>query len=101
MPTDDERRWVEIQWEILPASQRSENLPDDTREVPYLGRVRGLALGRSEPGDQVDVVTLAGRFLSGAVVDTRPGYTHSFGRPLEAWIRMRESIRLMVSEDRT
>lgn len=93
----DGRRWVEIEWVILPVDHRSDNLPADTRELPYVGRARGLASGSAASGEQVEVVTLAGRALSGALVDVSPGYSHSFGRPLDAWVVMRESIRTLVT----
>lgn len=96
--TDTDHRWVEIEWVILPSEERSENLPADTRELPYVGRARGLVEGVVEVGQSTSVVTLADRVLHGMVVDSAPGYTHSFGRPLAAWIEMRDTIHRLVRE---
>lgn len=93
--------WVEIEWIILEPDARSENVPPDTAGLPYVGRARGLARGEPQVGETVDIVTLTGRTLRGQVVDATPGYTHSFGRPLPAWVTMRSAITAALPRSRS
>lgn len=93
MSTGWDRTWVEIEWTILEPRERAENIPEDTAALPYVGRARGLVAGAPRVGDQAEIVTQAGRVLRGVVVDEAPGYTHSFGHVLPAWVQMRDSIR--------
>lgn len=93
------QHWVEIEWVVLPARHRSGNLPEDTSQVPYMARTRGLSEVQ-EPGTETSVLTATGRMLHGKIVSVRPGFAHSFGRPSEAWIELRESVRTQVEHGR-
>jgi 2-amino-4-ketopentanoate thiolase alpha subunit len=90
-------QWVEVEWLVAEPAERRDDLPEDTRRVAYRARIRGLA---SDPtiGDAAEVLTATGRRQVGTVVSIRPGYTHSFGDPLDPWVRMRESIRAMLQD---
>ena len=88
--------WVEIEWVVLSAEQRSANVPDDTRRVAYMARTRGLSASR-EIGASTTVLTPSGRLLEGKIVSTEPGYDHSFGHPGEGWIALREAVRRLVA----
>lgn len=90
--------WVEIEWTILEPDQRAGTVPPDTAQVPYVGRARGVTSGGPQIGDEAEIVTSSGRRLRGRVVTRAPGYTHSFGAPLPAWLEMREHIRTSVLE---
>ena len=87
--------WVEIEWLVAEAEERRADLPADTRRVAYQARTRGIA---PEPvlGDITEVLTPTQRRQVGRVVSIRPGYTHTFGTPLDPWIQMREAIRVLV-----
>lgn len=89
-------RWTEVQWTVLDTSDRSANLPPETRTTPYVARVRGLA---PDPrvGAKTELTTVVGRRVSGVVTELDPGYSHSFGRPLPEWVHMRESIRHLLN----
>ncbi|HEX9260781.1 MAG TPA: hypothetical protein VF855_14675, partial [Acidimicrobiales bacterium] len=56
---------VEIHRVVLPAGQRAPQVPAETQRVPLEMRVKGRLLVAAEPGDDVVVVTAAGRHLSG------------------------------------
>lgn len=71
--------WVEIEQVILQPEQRAPNIPEDTRQVPYLLRVSGFLVGEGVLGQEVEVRTIIGRSLSGVLKTVNPSYTHSFG----------------------
>ena len=73
--------WVEIAWVAMTPSERAEQLPESSKTVPVVAKVRGFALESVALGAELSVKTLAGRTLSGTLVDLSPGHTHSFGRP--------------------
>ena len=72
-------QWVEIGWTALSTGARAENIPDSTKEVPLLARVKGFALEPGEIGEVISVKTRTGRILQGELLVINPGYTHSFG----------------------
>jgi len=73
--------WVEIAWVAMTPAERAEQLPESSKIVPVVAKVRGFALASAALGAETSVKTLAGRTLSGTLVDLSPGHTHSFGRP--------------------
>ncbi len=78
----DKDTWVEILSVVLPAGERAPQGPVDTQEVPLEMRVRGYLLARAASGDVAEIVTPAGRRLSGIITDINPAYTHGFGAPI-------------------
>jgi 2-amino-4-ketopentanoate thiolase alpha subunit len=95
MTDDDEPVLAEIEWVVLRPQERAATAPDDTRAVPYLARARGLA---ADPvvGQEAEIRTANGRRLRGTVLKIYPGYHHSFGRPLPAWVQMQTEIRALA-----
>ena len=76
--------WVEIQRVVLSPEERAPHIPDETRAVPYMLRVSGfLDEADAKLGDEVGVVTLAGRKLRGRLITLNPSYRHSFGDTVE------------------
>lgn len=71
--------WVEIQKVLLEPGQRATNLPEETRAVPYVMRVRGFLTADAEIGDEVTVSSMIGREHTGELIDAEPAYTHTFG----------------------
>lgn len=71
--------WVEIEQVVLTPDQRAANLPDDTRNVPYILRVSGFLCEDAVPGQPCQIKTRIGRILEGILVQVNPGYSHSFG----------------------
>jgi hypothetical protein len=86
------QEWVEVEWVVLTADERADGLPADTARLPYTARARGLTRD-ARLGATATITTVTGRQLQGTVVDLRPGYDHTFGRPLPAWIAMRDAVR--------
>jgi len=71
--------WVEVERVVLQPKDRAPTIPDDTKATPFVLRVNGFLQADANLGDEVQVLTLAGRTLSGVLVRDRPSYTHSFG----------------------
>jgi len=75
--------WVEIENVLLTPEQRAPQVPDDTRDTPYVMRVSGFLCEDAQVGKKVTIKTLIGRELSGILRVVRPCYTHSFGETVE------------------
>jgi 2-amino-4-ketopentanoate thiolase alpha subunit len=71
--------WVEIEQIVLQPEERAQNLPEDTRKVPYILHVSGFLTAAAQVGQQVTIRTIIGRELSGTLRLVNPSYTHSFG----------------------
>ncbi len=79
-PTVSHGAWVEVQRTLLGAGNRAAGVPDDTAATPLVMRVRGhLTEDQAHLGDTVTVRTLAGRDVSGELIDTAPRHVHDFG----------------------
>lgn len=80
--------WVEIEKVLLTPEQRAPQVPEDTRVTPYIMRVAGFLVAEAEVGDEVEIVTLSGRKLSGKLCVVRPHYQHSFGETVEELLQI-------------
>ena len=87
--------WVEVEWVVAQPAERRADLPEDTRQVGYMARTRGIAVDPAI-GEIAEILSPTGRRQVGSVVSIRPGYTHTFGAPVEAWVQMREAIRVLI-----
>ena len=76
--------WVEIHSIVLSAEQRAVHIPENTKGVALEMRVKGFLVGAAALGDQVEIVTLAGRRISGTLAAIHPSYAHGFGAPIAA-----------------
>jgi hypothetical protein len=79
MSTVSAGTWVQIERLVLEPAERAPNLPDDTRQLPYVLRVSGFLLEEAEIGAQARLRTLIGRELHGRLTTVNPSYEHSFG----------------------
>jgi hypothetical protein len=71
--------WVQIERRVLGPAERAPNLPEDTRQLPYVLRVSGFLLEDAAIGADARVRTLIGRELRGSLTTVNPSYEHSFG----------------------
>jgi len=86
-------QFVEVRWDVFAAAERAENIPASTRQVPLVARVKGFALQRGELGQDIEVLTLAGRVVRGMLIDTSPHHSHGFGRPQPELLRVGPDLR--------
>jgi hypothetical protein len=74
--------WVEIHRVLLEKGERAPQVPQDTREVPLEMKVKGFLLHEGALGDEVEIVTAAGREIQGTLSAVNPSYDHLFGPPI-------------------
>lgn len=79
MSTVSAGTWVQIEHRVLEPAERAPNLPEDTRQLPYVLRVSGFLLEDAAIGSEARVRTLIGRELQGSLTTVNPSYEHSFG----------------------
>ena len=88
--------WVRIHRVILPAEERTANLPEDTKKVPFEMWVKGHLLEDGELGDQVRIRTVSGREEYGTLIEVNPQFDVNFGRfvpeILEMDVRLRRAL---------
>jgi hypothetical protein len=74
--------WVEVHRLVLAPGERAPQTPDDTRQMPLELKVKGFLTHDATIGEEVDIITPAGRTLSGTLIAINPAYTHMFGVPI-------------------
>ena len=88
--------WVRIHRVILAAEERTANLPEDTKRVPFEMWVKGHLLCDGEIGDQVSVKTVSGREEHGTLIEVNPQFNVNFGdfvpEVLEMDVRLRTAL---------
>lgn len=71
--------WVKIYETVLHSSERSTNLPEDTKKSDLKMWVKGFLQNDAKIGEVVEVVTKTGRVERGILEEINPTYTISFG----------------------
>jgi len=94
----EEDTWVEIQSIILSAGERAPQIPDDTQQVPLVMRAKGFLVEPAALGDEVEIMTPAGRRLRGKLVEVNPAYTHQFGAPIPELLAIGSEVRVMLRQ---
>jgi len=80
MPDATKGSLVLIHQIILSSEERTENIPECTKAVPYEVWIKGFLLNESASlGEIVQIETFIGRKLEGIFVECNPSYTHGFG----------------------
>lgn len=79
MSTVSAGTWVQIERRVLEPAERAPDLPEDTRQLPYVLRVSGFLLEDAAIGADARVRTLIGRELDGSLTAVNPSYEHGFG----------------------
>jgi hypothetical protein len=90
--------WVEIYRVVLAPAQRAPHIPEDTKRVPLEMRVKGFLAAPAALGDEVEIVTPAGRRLRGTLSEINPSYTHGFGSPIPELSTIRGELRALLGK---
>jgi hypothetical protein len=90
--------WVEVHRVVLTPGERAPHAPEDTRRVPLEMRVKGFLVSAAAVGDEVEIVTRAGRRLRGTLSRVNPSYTHGFGAPIPELSTIGSELRALVRE---
>ncbi len=80
METIKKGSWVRIYDVVLESTERSPNIPEDTKKVPLEMWNKGFLQKDAEIGEHVSVKTLTNRIVEGKLLEENPTYTHSFGK---------------------
>lgn len=88
----DKGTYVRIRKTLLQPSERSENLPEDTKKVPLKMWVKGRMLEEGELFDYAHIKTITGRIEYGRVKEIEPPYKHGYGDFVEELLQIREII---------
>ena len=88
--------WVEIHGTVLRSEERAPQVPADTSKVPLEMRVKGFLVAAAALGEEVRVVTAAGRRLRGTLAVASPVYGHGFGQPIAELTVIGREVRAML-----
>ena len=69
--------FVRIRQTVLRPEERSTNLPEDTKEVPFKIWVKGYLQDDADMFDIVTIQTVDGHFFTGRLKEVNPPYRHS------------------------
>ena len=91
--------YIEIEKTILTPEERTAQIPEDTKKVPFKLWVKGFALAEGDIGDTVSVKTITGRCVSGKVTCIAPHYRHSYGESMPEIMMIGKALRNLLEED--
>jgi len=91
--------WVEIGAVMLGPGERAPQVPDDTRTVPLELRAKGFLAAPARVGERAEILTAAGRRLTGTLVAVNPAYSHGFGAPIPALAEVGREARALLKRD--
>lgn len=89
--------WVEIHRIILQPGQRAPQVPDDTQQVPLEMKAKGFLVHDATIGEQVEILTPAGRTLKGMLTVINPAYIHTFGAPIAELSAIGNEVRAILN----
>ena len=90
--------FVQIYQVVLSRKERAENLPLDTKEVPFEIRMKGKLLHDAHLGESVKIETPTKRIEQGILIAVEPYFMHSFGHHVET-LRAVRNIILTETEE--
>ena len=85
--------FVRIRKTVLQPEERSANLPEDTKLVPFKMWVKGYLLEEAEMFEIVSIKTVDGRIEKGRLKEVFPTYKHNYGEYVEEALKLREIIK--------
>lgn len=88
--------WIEIHQAILQPSERSKDIPDDTRQVPLEAWIKGWAQSAAAEGEVVEIETPAHRKVEGTFTQMDPGYSHTYGPAVPELAPISGELRAML-----
>jgi hypothetical protein len=92
--------WVEIHRVVLGPGERAPQIPEDTKAVPLEMRVKGFLAAAAALGDEVEIITAAGRRVCGTLTEVNPPYTHGFGPPIPELSSIGQELRAILRKQR-
>ncbi|MDR1953589.1 MAG: 2-amino-4-ketopentanoate thiolase [Clostridiales Family XIII bacterium] len=71
--------WVRIRRTLLSPEERAPQVPEDTKNVPFIMWNKGILTQDAEIGEDVTVVTTSGREEFGELTEANPNYDLNYG----------------------
>lgn len=71
--------WIEVMEVVLDPEDRSNSIPEETKNTPLKLWVKGFALEDCDLGEEVEIETVLGRRFKGVVTEENPRFIHDFG----------------------
>ncbi len=88
--------WVQIKQVVLPVGERAPQVPEDTKNTPFLLWVKGFAQQEANIGETMHIQTVTGRALEGELVAVEPGYTYGFGNCVPELLAVDNQLRELM-----
>jgi hypothetical protein len=85
--------YVRIRKTLLKPKERSSNLPEETKKVPFKMWVKGYTLEESELFDTCQIKTIDGRIETGRIKENNPAYKINYGEFVEEALELRNRIK--------
>lgn len=93
-------QWVEIEEILLQPEERTGNIPEETKKVPLMMRMKGFLANNAEIGERVEIRTLTGRIVSGVLKNAFPTYEHGFGKTfIPEMLEIGISLRRLLEDE--
>ncbi|NLM07168.1 MAG: 2-amino-4-ketopentanoate thiolase [Tissierellia bacterium] len=91
--------WVRIHGIVLKSSERTANIPEDTKKVDLEMWNKGFLLNDSAKiGDEVEVETVIGRKVKGTLIEVNHQYELNYGRLIPELLHIGIQAREILKE---
>jgi len=91
--------WVQIHKVVLSPSERSAQIPDETKKVPLEMWVKGYLCEDAEMNTPAQIETLTGRSETGTLVAVNPSYHHDYGDFIPELLIIDRMVKEALKED--
>ena len=85
--------WVIIHRNILEASERAPQVPDDTKKVPLEMWIKGYLNADAKIGDEVEITTVTKRVEKGTLLEVNPYYNLNYGVFVPELLKISAQVR--------
>ena len=85
--------WVIIHRNILEASERAPQVPDDTKKVPLEMWIKGYLNADAKIGDEVEITTKTKRVEKGTLLEVNPYYNLNYGVFVPELLKISAQVR--------
>jgi hypothetical protein len=86
---------VQISKVILDLKDRAKNIPNDTKNEPFLMWIKGILINDGNLGDTVSILTTTKRVETGTLVSVEPYYQHGFGE----YVKILDDIKNIIFDE--
>ena len=86
-------QWVQIRSIVLEPKDRAPQVPDDTKETPFVMWCKGYLKADANLDAECEITTVTGREIKGILEQIEPSYTHGFGKYVPELDIIRDQVR--------